>query len=477
MARFVSTAIPYVNAKPHIGHALEYVQADAYVRAKRLAGEDVFFLTGTDDNAIKNVQAAEAAGVPIKEYIAENAQHFIDLDTRLDVAYDDFIRTSVDYRHKAGVEKLWRATKPEDLYKKSYRGFYCVGCEEFKTEKDLINGECPEHPGKPLEEVEEENYFFRLSAYQDRLLALIENDTIRIIPEGRKNEITSFIKGGLEDFSVSRSAARAKGWGIPVPGDPEQYLYVWYDALANYITALGYAEDAEAYQKYWVTAEEKVHMIGKGINRFHTVYWPAMLLSAGVPLPTTVFVHGYTTSGGAKMSKSVGNVIDANDLIDRYGTDAVRYMLLRHGNPTEDIDITLERCDEWYTAHLTNGLGNLVARVMKLAETHLPEPVARPEASPFPQEYWDALDAFRFNEAMDMVWAKIGALDERITSEKPFAVVKEDEEKGRAMIAELATEIYQIGRLLNPFMPATSEAIKAAVLANRKPDNIFPRLS
>src|SRR3990167_808646 len=214
---FVSTAIPYVNAKPHMGHALEYVQADAYVRTQRLIGEDIFFLTGTDDNALKNVQAAEAAGKPTAKYIEENAKKFIDLDKSLSVKYDDFIRTSVDPRHRAGVEKLWRATNPKDIYKKSYRGFYCVGCEEFKTEKNLVNGECPEHSGKRLEEIEEENYFFRLSSYQDKLLELIESGTLRIIPESRKNEITSFISSGLEDFSVSRTAGRAKGWGIPVP--------------------------------------------------------------------------------------------------------------------------------------------------------------------------------------------------------------------------------------------------------------------
>ena len=344
MPRFISTAIPYVNAQPHIGHALEYVQADAYARALRQAGEDVFFLTGTDDNALKNVLAAEKVGKGIAEYVAENAEHFVDLDRKLDVGYDDFIRTSSDPRHRPGVEKLWKATKSEDLYKKNYHGYYCVGCEEFKTEKDLVNSECPEHPGRALEEVAEENYFFRLSAYQDQLQRLVESDMLRIVPESRKNETIAFIKGGLEDFSVSRSALRAKGWGVPVPGDPDQYLYVWYDALANYITALDYANEGEKYQTYWAAANAvKVHMIGKGINRFHTLYWPAMLLSAGVPLPSTVFVHGYITSGGQKMSKTLGNVVDPASLIERYGSEAVRYFLLRHGSSTEDFDITDEK--------------------------------------------------------------------------------------------------------------------------------------
>lgn len=477
MACFVSTAIPYVNAKPHIGHALEYVQADAYVRALRIDGEDIFFLTGTDDNALKNVQAAETAGVPIQDYVAENAENFVELDKRLNVVYDDFIRTSTDPRHRAGVEKLWRATNQKDIYKKSYRGFYCVGCEEFKIEKNLINGECPEHPGKRLEEVEEENYFFHLSAYKDILLELIESDKLKIIPESRKNEITSFIRSGLEDFSVSRTAARAKGWGIPVPDDPNQYLYVWYDALANYITALGYSGDADTYEKYWVSAKNKTHIIGKGINRFHTVYWPAMLLSAGVPLPTEVFVHGYVISGGQKMSKSIGNVIDPNELIDRYGTDAVRYFLLRHGHPTEDFDLTDERCREWYTANLTNGLGNLVARVMKLAEDHavVTPRVKSTRRSSMPQ-ITEAIETFKFNDAMDAIWNRIQRLDKRINEEEPYKVIKTDPVTGKILIQFMVSELREIGEMLAPLMPETSQKILDAIKANKKPENLFPRL-
>lgn len=477
MACFVSTAIPYVNAKPHIGHALEYVQADAYVRALRIDGEDIFFLTGTDDNALKNVQAAETAGVPIQDYVAENAENFVELDKRLNVVYDDFIRTSTDPRHRAGVEKLWRATNQKDIYKKSYRGFYCVGCEEFKIEKNLINGECPEHPGKRLEEVEEENYFFHLSAYKDILLELIESDKLKIIPESRKNEITSFIRSGLEDFSVSRTAARAKGWGIPVPDDPNQYLYVWYDALANYITALGYSGDADTYEKYWVSAKNKTHIIGKGINRFHTVYWPAMLLSAGVPLPTEVFVHGYVISGGQKMSKSIGNVIDPNELIDRYGTDAVRYFLLRHGHPTEDFDLTDERCREWYTANLTNGLGNLVARVMKLAEDHavVTPRVKSTRRSSMPQ-ITEAIETFKFNDAMDAIWNRIQRLDQRINEEEPYKVIKTDPVTGKILIQFMVSELREIGEMLAPLMPETSRKILDAIKANKKPENLFPRL-
>ncbi|MDP2655565.1 MAG: methionine--tRNA ligase, partial [bacterium] len=361
-----------------------------------------------------------------------------------------------------------------------YRGFYCVGCEEFKTEKNLVNGECPEHSGKRLEEIEEENYFFRLSSYQGKLLELIESGTLRIIPESRKNEITSFIRSGLEDFSVSRTAGRAKGWGIPVPNDPDQYLYVWYDALANYITALGYASDYDTYKKYWVSAENRTHMIGKGINRFHTVYWPAMLLSAGVPLPTEVFVHGYIISGGQKMSKSVGNVIDPNELLDRYGTDAVRYFLLRHGHPTEDFDMTDERCREWYTANLTNGLGNLVARVMQMATLHLEGPVEITKETGSDVAVWQYTKVFEFNRAMDAIWERIGHDDALIAIKKPFVGVKSEDSNVRdealLIIKKLVRELNAIAIDLEPFMPTTSAKIKEAVLNHKKPENLFPRL-
>lgn len=477
MSRFVTTAIPYVNAKPHIGHALEYVQADAYVRSLRLRGEDVFFLTGTDDNALKNVRAAEEAGRSIEDYIAENAEHFVKLDRSLNVVYDDFIRTSADPRHRLGVEKLWLATNPKDLYKMSYRGYYCVGCEEFKTEKDLVNGECTEHPGKRLEEIEEENYFFRLSAYEEKILSLIDSDTLKIIPESRKNEITSFIRGGLSDFSVSRTAKRAKGWGIPVPNNPDQYLYVWYDALANYITGLGYADNTSEYKKYWISAKSKTHMIGKGINRFHTVYWPAMLLSAGVPLPTEVFVHGYITFGGEKMSKSVGNVIDPNDLINRYGADAVRYFLLRHVHPTEDSDLTDRLCYEWYTANLANGLGNLVARIMKLAENHLPSPVAiMKDDEKISAEFFEKMEAFRFNEAMDLIFSRISDADSFMNAREPYKKIKNDADIARKDIEYLVRKLAGIAAHLSSVMPNTAEIIMSAVRSNKKPKNLFPRL-
>ena len=471
---FISTAIPYVNDKPHVGHALEYVQADCIARYHRMLGKNVFFLSGTDDNALKNVLKAEEAGKDVRAYIDEHADMFKRLLSTLSISVDDFIRTSADERHRRGAQKLWSSFKPEDIYKKEYRGLYCVGCEEFKTGKDLVNGECPEHPEKKLEEVSEENYFFALSNYQKPLEQLIEWNKLAIIPESRKNEILAFIREGLTDISISRSHARARDWGIPVPGDENQVMYVWVDALSNYINALGYADHSDAYAAFWEGEGERVHAIGKGITRFHAIYWPAFLLSAGLSVPTRLFVHGYVTSGGQKMSKTIGNVIDPQMIIDEYGADALRYFLAREVSTFEDGDFTTERFKEAYNASLVNGLGNLVARVMKLAETHL-DPGVRSDSSLLPPEYTHAFESYNINAAAHYVWTRIQALDKKITDTKPFSVVKEDPEQGKRLIHEAVIELYAIARLLRPFLPQTSQKIQTAVVENKMPVSLFPR--
>ncbi|MGH3516286.1 MAG: methionine--tRNA ligase, partial [Haloechinothrix sp.] len=288
---FVMTAIPYVNGKPHVGHALELIEADVLARHRRQRGDEVRFQTGTDDNALKNVQGAEAEGITPAEYVEKVATRFASLREPLALSFDDFIKTSSDPRHKPGVDKLWAACAERgDFYRKTYSGLYCVGCERFYASEELTgDGRCIEHGTIP-EHVEENNYFFRLSRYQDQLVDLISSDTLRIEPATRKREVLSFIESGLEDFSVSRSMTRARGWGIPVPGDPEQVIYVWYDALANYITAPGYGTDEAGFDHWWNGSDRRVHVIGKGIIRFHAVYWPAMLLSAGIRLPDVIFV-------------------------------------------------------------------------------------------------------------------------------------------------------------------------------------------
>lgn len=471
MHRYLTTTLPYVNADPHIGFALELVQADALVRTWRLRDDDVFFNTGTDEHGQKIFEAAQKAGKDVQKYVDHYAQEFRTLTDALNLDGPTFIRTT-DERHVKAAEEMWRRCEAAgDIYLKEYEGLYCVGHEAFVTDKDLVDGKCPDHGVEP-QKLKEKNYFFRFSKYQDYLLQYL-NRPNSIIPEWRTQEALNFVEGGLEDFSISREKERLS-WGIPVPGDDSQVMYVWFEALTNYLSTLDWP-DGENFKKYWENGTT-LQVAGKDQLRFQSLIWQAMLKSAGVKATDSVFYHGFITSGGKKMSKSLGNVINPYDLVKKYGTDATRYLLLRHVNPTDDSDVTWERLDEWYTANLTNGLGNLVARITQLAKTYLPEPLGKPEPEPFPQEYGNALDTFEFNKAMDLVWARVTSLDERITREQPFAVVKEDVEKGRTMIRELVRELYTIGRLLNPLMPSTSAAIKATILANKKPENLFPRL-
>jgi len=367
MAKFyITTSIPYVNSRPHAGHALEFIQADVIARYHRQKGEEVLLLSGSDENAIKNVQAAEQARVPVQQFIDENAELFYKLAKALGVQFDVFQKGS-DKRHHESSQKLWElCSKAGDIYKKSYEGLYCVGCETFYTPNELNeNQECSEHPGKKLEKISEENYFFKLSKYQDQLIDLIEKDELKIVPATRKNEMLAFLKQPLQDISISRSNERAKNWGVPIPEDDSQRMYVWFDALNIYQSGVGFGLDGEQYKKWWPA---DVHVIGKGITRFHAIYWPAFLLSAGLSLPKTIFVHGYITVDGQKMSKSLGNVIDPFELVEKYGVDAVRYFFLREIPSTEDGDFSYEKFETRYNADLAGGLGNLVARVLTLAE-------------------------------------------------------------------------------------------------------------
>ncbi len=471
---FITTAIDYVNAAPHVGHAVEKVLTDVVARYHRLSGDETYFLTGSDENSLKNVQAAEKAGRPVTEFVAENAESFKALAGSLDLSFDQFIRTT-EPRHFEGAQKMWNAFKKEDLYLKKYSGLYCVGCEEFKMEKDLVDGKCPDHQKAP-EVVEEENWFFKLSNYGDRLLSLIESGELKIYPDYRKNEVVSFIKMGLEDFSISRSVARAKGWGVPVPGDESQIMYVWVDALSNYITALDYATDGELYQKYWAGDSDRVHVIGKGILRFHAIYWPAMLLSAELPLPTTIYAHEYLTINGQKMSKSLGNVIYPDELVEKFGVDGTRYLLLTALPYSKDGDLSWEKMTEKYNADLANGLGNLVSRVSKLAEK-LKEKYQ-------PHEYDDSLilalgpdffDHFKLADALEYIWVEISKLNKFIDSEKPWEQFKVNEEKFTKDMHYLLDEVGRIGCLLKSFLPLTSEKIEAA-LKTGKVEPLFQRI-
>jgi len=485
---FISTSIPYVNADPHIGYALELIQADVLARFRRERGQDVFFLIGTDDNATKNVEAAEKAGVPVSKWVSEHAETFKKTAAKLNISNNDFIRTSAEERHLKGAQKLWLACKKGDIYKKKYQGLYCVGCESFKTEKDLKNGECPEHPNKKLESIEEENYFFKLSNYEEKLQAFILENKLKIIPESRKNEILRFIESGLEDFSISRSKERAKNWGVPVPNDSSQIMYVWFDALSNYINALSYADSGENFRKYWEKGDEIIHVIGKDINRFHTVYWPAMLLSAGLRLPTSVFVHGFITSGGVKMSKSLGNTVNPLELTGKYGADAVRYYLLREISAYEDGDFSYEKFEARYNADLANGLGNFAARTLTLAEsavikldTALEQSVDL-EIKKAKKAVEENLDKFKFNEASAAIWELISFGDKYVNEKQPWNIRHQTSDFRLQTITNLIVILDNVAALLKPFLPETAEKITKAInwegdkLQVKKIASLFPRL-
>jgi methionyl-tRNA synthetase len=372
--RYLSTTIPFVNSRPHLGHALEFVQADVLARHHRRIGDEVRLQSGTDDNSLKTVLAADAEGISPRELVNRNAAAFAALREQLSLSFDDFIRTGSDPRHRPGVERLWRACQASgDLYRKSYEGLYCVGCEQFYTTGELPGGLCPEH-GTPPQRVSEENWFFRLSRYAGQLEDLVSSGELRIEPATRRNEVLGFIAGGLADFSVSRSVARARGWGIGVPGDPGQVIYVWFDALGNYVTSLNYGQSGDDYERWWVAADSRTHLVGKGVLRFHAVYWPAILLSAGLPPPTEIFVHDYVTTGGRRISKSAPETsTGANDPVElagQFGIDALRWWLLRDVPRSGDTDFTVDRLVARANEDLANGLGNLIHRIVTLAHSY-----------------------------------------------------------------------------------------------------------
>lgn len=470
---YITTTLPYVNADPHIGFALEIIQADALARQARLMGREVFFSTGTDEHGQKIWEAAQKAGKPIQEYVDYYAGEVQKLKESLNLSNDAFIRTT-DPHHIEAAKEMWRRCDASgDIYKKSYKGLYCVGCEAYKSERELENDHCILHPNIELQVIEEENYFFRFSKYEKELLEYLSRPGV-IVPEWRRAEAINFVNGGLEDFSISRDKSRLS-WGVPVPGDDSQVMYVWFDALTDYISTLGWPEDTEGnFAKFWESGET-LQMAGKDQVRFQSLMWQAMLMSAKIKNTDSIFYHGFINSGGQRMSKSLGNVISPFELVKKYGTDATRYLLLRHAHPVEDSDITWEKLDEWYEAHLVNGLGNLVARVMKLSESHLQEPVRDPEGIQL--DLSKLFQNFRLDLAMDQAWILIQYIDHTITTSEPFKVIKTDREKGIELIKELVRDLYHVAMLLQPFMPETSKKIEEAILANKKPENLFPRLA
>lgn len=457
-----------------MGHALEFIRADIIARYKKLQGFEVFFNTGTDEHGQKIYQKALDNNQTPQEFTDYYADKFKVLLKLLGVTEAEgiirnFIRTT-DASHIKSAEEFWKlCDKNGYIYKKNYEVKYCVGCELEKTDSDLVDGKCPDHPNRVLELRAEENYFFKFSAFGDKLLAFYKANPNFVIPDFRFNEIRLFVEKGLSDFSISRLKTKMP-WGIEVPGDADHVMYVWFDALVNYVSAVGWPDDMDKFNKWHVNTGGMVQYCGKDNLRQQTAMWQAMLMAAGLPNSQTVVIDGFVTAaGGVKMSKDLGNVVSPVEIVNEYGTDALRYYVAREAHPFEDSPFTAAGFKEAYNANLANGLGNLVSRVMKMAETNLSEPVSLPEKS-IPREFFDLLEKFEIQKAADFVWQKIAEADRYIQETTPFKLVKTDKEKGVEIIKDLVVRVYTIGRMLNPIMPETSKKIKDLVKANKVPE-------
>lgn len=475
---YLTTTLPYVNAEPHIGFALEIVQADAIARWRAQNREEVFFNTGTDEHGLKIYRKAQELGVDPQKYCDEYAAKFDNLKSALNLSYNNFIRTT-DKHHIAAAQAFWQlCEKNGDIYKKNYQIKYCVGCELEKTESEIVDEKCPIHPNLTLELIDEENYFFRFSKYQKPLLDLYEKNSDFVVPQHRLNEIKKFVESGLEDFSISRLKEKMP-WGVSVPSDDSQVMYVWFDALINYISCLDWPEDANKFKEFWGTkqAPNAIQVAGKDNLRQQSAMWQAMLLSADLPLSKQVIIHGFVTAGGEKMSKSLGNVINPFDLVEKYGTDAVRYYLLAKLPPFEDGDYTEDKLREAYTADLCNGLGNLVSRVSNLIEkNNLSLKIEEDSDIKFNKNFIEKISQYKFNEALEILWSKLRACDETITKTEPWKI--KDQDELQKILEPIAGDILSVAVLLQPFMPDTAKKIMATFTAEKivKSEILFPRI-
>lgn len=518
---YVTTPLYYVNGAPHIGHAYADVIADTLARAHRARGEETFFLTGTDEHGAKIARSAEEAKKDAKIFTDEQSKLFSDLATSLNLSNDDFIRTTDKEKHWPGVIAMWKALRDAgDIYKGTYNGLYCVGHEAFITEKDLVNGKCPDHEQEP-EVIAEDNYFFRMSEYASQIRAFIVSDELKIVPKARKNEVLAMIDEGVEDISFSRPK-KDVAWGIPVPDDSGHTMYVWCDALTNYISALGYGKEKEEALKMARFWPADVQVIGKDILRFHAIIWPTMLLAAGLPLPKMVFTHGLIMSGGKKMSKTLGNTVDPNEVMNTYGVDAFRNFLVAEIPAYDDGDFTVERFEEVYTSRLTNGIGNLVSRIATMIERFSEGELIRPGVEELQDavlkqyisevgtekqievkgqdaelyiktvirpRYNEAIDAVKLNDAASIAWSVLKTCDGYIQDYEPFKMIKTEPEKAKAVLWNAAVLLLSGTQMLEPVMPGTAEKIYKIFncdwttditewksIKAMRPEPLFPRL-
>ncbi len=496
---YITTTLPYVNAKPHVGHIMEFIRADAIARHRRMDfqfqenqkidstyHEKVFFNTGSDEHGLKIYQKAVEQNLSPQEFVDEQHLNIKSLKEKANISYDRFIRTT-DEDHKKAAQKFWQICEEKGfIYKKNYTGLYCVGCEAFLSEKDLINGECQDHPGKKLENISEENYFFKYSEFENQLLDLYnhknQNGQSFVVPETRLNEAKKLVENKLEDFSISRLKERMP-WGIEVPGDNNHVMYVWFDALVNYISTLGWPDsDPESnFDKFW-NRGQVVQICGKDNLQFQATRWQAMLMSVGIKNSDNIIVNGFITSGGQKMSKTVGNVVDPIEYIDKYGIDAVRYFVTRELHPFEDSDFSEEKFKESYNANLANGLGNVVSRVIQMAIMNN----LRIEKSDLDynirsnwsqhQEYHKSFNEFNLQKASDYVWNQIKEVDSIIAETEPFKLIKNNKEQAEEIIKNLLIKVWQIAFLVEPILPQTADTIKKSISDFEKPKPLFVRI-